>query len=125
LCQSDRQTEIIHFERNPLGLRTLYDNHINLVIGKITGLVNVKLRSSELHRHGGNYEFSLIQCGRFATVSESFVRMTSFYDYQQYDWPDGDLHMDYNFWVIRAGDQVILMDTATTSPLTTGSARSA
>jgi len=34
-----------------------------------------------------------------------------FYDYQQYGLPDGDLHMDYNFWVIRAGDQVILMDT--------------
>jgi glyoxylase-like metal-dependent hydrolase (beta-lactamase superfamily II) len=34
-----------------------------------------------------------------------------FYDYGQYGLPDGDLHMDYNFWVIKAGGSVILMDT--------------
>lgn len=34
-----------------------------------------------------------------------------FHDYQQYGLPDGDLDMDYNFWVLRAGDKVILMDT--------------
>ena len=34
-----------------------------------------------------------------------------FHDYAQYGLPDGDLHMDYNFWVIRAGDAVVLMDT--------------
>ena len=34
-----------------------------------------------------------------------------FYDYAQYGLPDGDLDMDYNFWVIKSGDSVILMDT--------------
>lgn len=34
-----------------------------------------------------------------------------FHDYGQYGLPDGDLHMDYNFWVMRSGDKVILMDT--------------
>ncbi len=34
-----------------------------------------------------------------------------FYDYGQYGLPDGDLDMDYNFWVMKAGDSVILMDT--------------
>ena len=34
-----------------------------------------------------------------------------FHDYGQYGLPDGDLDMDYNFWVIRAGGSVILMDT--------------
>lgn len=34
-----------------------------------------------------------------------------FHDYGQYGLPDGPLDMDYNFWVIRAGDQVVLMDT--------------
>ena len=34
-----------------------------------------------------------------------------FHDYAQYGLPDGDLDMDYNFWVIKAGSSVILMDT--------------
>ncbi len=34
-----------------------------------------------------------------------------FYDYSQYGLPDGDLDMDYNFWVIRSGDSIILLDT--------------
>jgi glyoxylase-like metal-dependent hydrolase (beta-lactamase superfamily II) len=34
-----------------------------------------------------------------------------FHDYSQYGLPDGDLHMDYNFWVIRTGGSVVLMDT--------------
>lgn len=34
-----------------------------------------------------------------------------FHDYAQYGLPDGDLGMDYNFWVIRAGRSVVLMDT--------------
>lgn len=34
-----------------------------------------------------------------------------FYDYDQYGLPDGDLDMDYNFWVIRKGDSIILVDT--------------
>jgi glyoxylase-like metal-dependent hydrolase (beta-lactamase superfamily II) len=34
-----------------------------------------------------------------------------FHDYAQYGLPDGDLDMDYNFWVIKSGDSVILMDT--------------
>lgn len=32
-------------------------------------------------------------------------------DYAQYGLPDGDLDMNYNFWVIRSGDTVILLDT--------------
>lgn len=34
-----------------------------------------------------------------------------FNDYFQYGLPDGDLHMDYNFWVMKSGDRVVLMDT--------------
>lgn len=34
-----------------------------------------------------------------------------FYNYGAYGLPDGDLHMDYNFWVMKSGDKVILMDT--------------
>ncbi|HEX6447974.1 MAG TPA: N-acyl homoserine lactonase family protein [Trebonia sp.] len=33
------------------------------------------------------------------------------HDYQQYGQPDGDLQMDYNFWVIRSPDATILLDT--------------
>src|SRR5690554_3029652 len=32
-------------------------------------------------------------------------------DYDQYGLPDGDLHMNYNFWVIRTADKIILVDT--------------
>lgn len=32
-------------------------------------------------------------------------------DYAQYGLPDGDLDMDYNFWVLRTGDTTILVDT--------------
>jgi glyoxylase-like metal-dependent hydrolase (beta-lactamase superfamily II) len=43
---------------------------------------------------------------------ERVVRKSAvFHDYAQYGLPDGDLDMDYNFWVIRAGGSVILMDT--------------
>jgi glyoxylase-like metal-dependent hydrolase (beta-lactamase superfamily II) len=43
---------------------------------------------------------------------ERVVRKSDvFYDYSSYGEPDGDLHMDYNFWVMRSGDKVILMDT--------------
>ena len=48
-----------------------------------------------------------------------------FHDYAQYGLPDGDLHMDYNFWVIRAGDAVVLMDTGYDIAARTGWARSA
>jgi len=34
-----------------------------------------------------------------------------FHDYAQYGLPDGDLDMDYSFWVIKAAGSVILMDT--------------
>jgi glyoxylase-like metal-dependent hydrolase (beta-lactamase superfamily II) len=34
-----------------------------------------------------------------------------FHDYGQYGLPDGDLDMDYNFWLLRSGDDIILMDT--------------
>ncbi|HEX3786355.1 MAG TPA: N-acyl homoserine lactonase family protein [Pseudonocardiaceae bacterium] len=33
------------------------------------------------------------------------------HDYATYGQPDGDLQMDYNFWVLRTGDTVILLDT--------------
>ncbi|HTW99684.1 MAG TPA: N-acyl homoserine lactonase family protein [Acidimicrobiales bacterium] len=43
---------------------------------------------------------------------ERVVRKSDvFHDYAQYGEPDGDLDMDYNFWVIRSGDSIILMDT--------------
>jgi glyoxylase-like metal-dependent hydrolase (beta-lactamase superfamily II) len=34
-----------------------------------------------------------------------------FWNYQEYGLPDGDLDMDYSYWVIKAGDKTILMDT--------------
>jgi glyoxylase-like metal-dependent hydrolase (beta-lactamase superfamily II) len=43
---------------------------------------------------------------------ERIVRKSDvFYDYGQYGLPDGDLDMDYNFWVIKSGGSVVLMDT--------------
>jgi glyoxylase-like metal-dependent hydrolase (beta-lactamase superfamily II) len=33
------------------------------------------------------------------------------HDYAQYGQPDGDLQMDYNFWVMQAPDATILLDT--------------
>ena len=33
------------------------------------------------------------------------------HDYGQYGQPDGDLQMDYNFWVMRSADATILLDT--------------
>lgn len=34
-----------------------------------------------------------------------------FLDYDNYGLPDGTLGMDYNFWLLRAGGDVVLMDT--------------
>jgi glyoxylase-like metal-dependent hydrolase (beta-lactamase superfamily II) len=43
---------------------------------------------------------------------ERVVRKSDvFYDYASYGVVDGDLDMDYNFWVIRRGDEVMLLDT--------------
>ncbi len=43
---------------------------------------------------------------------ERVVRKSAvFHDYAQYGLPDGDLDMDYNFWLMRAGEDVLLMDT--------------
>lgn len=43
---------------------------------------------------------------------ERVVRKSDvFYDYASYHQPDGDLDMDYNFWVIRSADSTILLDT--------------
>lgn len=43
---------------------------------------------------------------------ERVVRKSDvFHDYQQYGLPDGELDMDYNFWLIRAGEDILLMDT--------------
>lgn len=33
------------------------------------------------------------------------------HDYAQYGLPDGDLHMTYNFWVVRTGGRTVLLDT--------------
>ena len=33
------------------------------------------------------------------------------HEYDQYGQPDGELHMEYNFWVIKAPDATILLDT--------------
>jgi glyoxylase-like metal-dependent hydrolase (beta-lactamase superfamily II) len=38
-------------------------------------------------------------------------RSYAFKDYAQYGLPDGDLEVDYNFWVLRAGETTILVDT--------------
>ena len=32
------------------------------------------------------------------------------HEYEQYGQPDGELHMEYNFWVIQAPDATILLD---------------
>ena len=43
---------------------------------------------------------------------ERVVRKSDvFYDYGSYGLPDGDLDMDYNFWVVRDGDKIMLVDT--------------
>lgn len=34
-----------------------------------------------------------------------------FHDYASYGLPDGELHMQYNYWLLRTGGTVILMDT--------------
>ena len=47
------------------------------------------------------------------------------HDYDQYGQPDGDLDMEYNFWVIRAPDARSCWTPATTSRPGTGWARSA
>lgn len=41
------------------------------------------------------------------TVRKSDV----FHDYARYGLPDGDLHMTYNFWVIRSEGRTVLLDT--------------
>ncbi|MFB2597783.1 N-acyl homoserine lactonase family protein [Herbiconiux sp. P17] len=43
---------------------------------------------------------------------ERVVRMSDvFHDFAQYGVPDGDLDMDYNFWILRQGESIILVDT--------------
>lgn len=43
---------------------------------------------------------------------ERVVRKSDvFWNYEQYGLPDGDLDMDYNFWIIRSGGKIILLDT--------------
>jgi glyoxylase-like metal-dependent hydrolase (beta-lactamase superfamily II) len=43
---------------------------------------------------------------------ERVVRMSDvFHDFAQYGVADGDLEMDYNFWVLRQGGTIILVDT--------------
>jgi glyoxylase-like metal-dependent hydrolase (beta-lactamase superfamily II) len=43
---------------------------------------------------------------------ERVVRKSDvFHEYEQYGVPDGDLDMDYNFWLIRSNGSTILLDT--------------
>lgn len=43
---------------------------------------------------------------------ERVVRKSDvFWNYEQYGLPDGDLDMDYDFWVIRSQGKIILLDT--------------
>src|SRR5579875_1790665 len=43
---------------------------------------------------------------------ERVVRRSDvFHDYAQYGEPDGDLDMDYDFWVVRSNGSTILLDT--------------
>jgi glyoxylase-like metal-dependent hydrolase (beta-lactamase superfamily II) len=43
---------------------------------------------------------------------ERVVRKSDvFHEYGAYGLPDGDLDMDYNFWVVRAGGDTMLLDT--------------
>lgn len=39
------------------------------------------------------------------------AKSSVFYDYGSYGIPDGDLDMDYNFWVIRDSERLMLLDT--------------
>jgi glyoxylase-like metal-dependent hydrolase (beta-lactamase superfamily II) len=39
------------------------------------------------------------------------VKSRVFDDYAQHGLPDGELTMDYNYWIVRDGDTVILLDT--------------
>jgi glyoxylase-like metal-dependent hydrolase (beta-lactamase superfamily II) len=46
------------------------------------------------------------------TYGERQVRKSDvLHDYAQYGLPDGELHMTYNFWVVRNGDRTVLLDT--------------
>lgn len=38
-------------------------------------------------------------------------RSAVLHEYERYGRPDGDLQMDYNFWVIRSADDIVLLDT--------------
>jgi glyoxylase-like metal-dependent hydrolase (beta-lactamase superfamily II) len=43
---------------------------------------------------------------------ERIVRKSDvFYHYETYGLPDGELAMDYNFWVVRTGGRIVLIDT--------------
>jgi glyoxylase-like metal-dependent hydrolase (beta-lactamase superfamily II) len=46
---------------------------------------------------------------RYGTLATT--RGASFLDYAQYGQPDGPQQLDYYYWVIASGDQVILVDT--------------
>ncbi|HEX7405177.1 MAG TPA: N-acyl homoserine lactonase family protein [Candidatus Nanopelagicaceae bacterium] len=57
---------------------------------------------------GSDQGLSLIQ----VTYGERITRRSVvFHNYEQYGLPDTDLHMQYNFWVIRSDDHVMLVDT--------------
>lgn len=61
--------------------------------------------SSIQPQHGGMSVWSV-------KYGERVVRKSDvFHDYAQYGEPDGELDMDYDFWVIRSGDSTILLDT--------------
>ena len=56
----------------------------------------------------GSSDLSIVQVQYGERVTQKSVVL---HDYAQYNQPDGDLQMDYNFWVIRSPDATILLDT--------------
>jgi glyoxylase-like metal-dependent hydrolase (beta-lactamase superfamily II) len=53
-------------------------------------------------------ELNVIQVQYGERVTQKSVVL---HEYGQYGQPDGDLQMDYNYWVMRSGTRTILLDT--------------
>src|ERR1700735_5545798 len=62
------------------------------------------IMSTTADSHGG-LEFIQVKYGERVTRKGLVLD-----DYAAYGEPDGDLHMEYNFWVMRDGDTVMLLD---------------
>jgi glyoxylase-like metal-dependent hydrolase (beta-lactamase superfamily II) len=57
---------------------------------------------------GDDAGFEVLQVKYAERVTQKSVVL---HDYASYGRPDGDLHMEYNFWVMRRPGEVILLDT--------------